>query len=558
MPIELAFDDATFVAERPADTRLGITLVCTGSELGGCEVELLYWLKAQPRIRLQTLLTAGKVQTVEPPLDAKARPLAARTFTALERIERRRLEHSKPHASFLQVHEPSCAELQQALESIDPDTSTVNTGSPTGQTDLFLVLGDTAVAHRFAAQAREGAIVIDPPVTGRTAERAFFDTLDQIDSLPFRILLLRPGAVHFEVLALGAIPNSRSFVMNQANLQRRALLQLQRVIGNMLRERRRTRREPRRETQKVFDCPPPMPSLGLQARYLLQRLGSSLRKRINRQLGREDLWRVGVMRGKWTQLRQQSFVTLPNPPASLLADPFVYHRNGRDYCFAEALDFRRPRGYIVAYEVGNQDAKLLGTALSEGFHLSFPFLFEYEGQLFMCPEAHESRQIRIYECTDFPLGWRLHSVIMEDVSAADSMLFEWGGRWWMLTNIDTTGISDHCSELHLFHADSPLSVLWTPHPMNPLVTDPEYGRNGGLLREGNRLYRVSQRQGFDSYGLGTAIHEIVSLDEEHYVERRIANISADIAPGAEGTHHLHSDGRLTAFDFRRQERYRES
>ena len=33
--------------------------------------------------------------------------------------------------------------------------------------------------------------------------------------------------------------------------------------------------------------------------------------------------------------------------------------------------------------------------LHEPFHLSFPYLFEHDGALFMCPETSENRDIRI-------------------------------------------------------------------------------------------------------------------------------------------------------------------
>ena len=71
----------------------------------------------------------------------------------------------------------------------------------------------------------------------------------------------------------------------------------------------------------------------------------------------------------------------------------------------------------------------------------------------MCPEARESGQIRIYRCAEFPLKWELQTVIMENVRAADTMLFERRGKWWMLTNLDESGAEDHCSELYLFSSD---------------------------------------------------------------------------------------------------------
>ncbi|MEZ5649530.1 MAG: hypothetical protein R3E87_03165 [Burkholderiaceae bacterium] len=172
----------------------------------------------------------------------------------------------------------------------------------------------------------------------------------------------------------------------------------------------------------------------------------------------------------------------------------------------------------------------------------------------MCPETHERGQIRVYVCTGFPLQWQLHTVLMDSVSAVDTMLFPRDGRWWMLTNLDACGTGDLCSELHLFHAASPLSREWTAHPMNPLIIDPRRARNAGLVRDGARLYRVSQRQGFERYGESVAIHEIEQLDTRRYRERTIRHIEPGIVDGATGTHHLHSTGRITVFDYRLRRR----
>ena len=35
----------------------------------------------------------------------------------------------------------------------------------------------------------------------------------------------------------------------------------------------------------------------------------------------------------------------------------------------------------------------------------------------MIPESHQSKDIRIYKCTKFPLKWKLHGILMKNVSA---------------------------------------------------------------------------------------------------------------------------------------------
>jgi hypothetical protein len=167
----------------------------------------------------------------------------------------------------------------------------------------------------------------------------------------------------------------------------------------------------------------------------------------------------------------------------------------------------------------------------------------------MCPETSESRDIRIYKCLDFPLHWKLEKIIMKDISAADTMLFERGGKWWMLTNVDPAQWGDFSLELCVFSANSPLDEQWRPHPANPLFIDASRGRNGGIVKEGDRLYRVAQGQGFNMYGKRTSVNEIVRLNEEAYEEKCVQVNSPTFRRGISGTHHMHSNGRMTAFDF---------
>ena len=219
------------------------------------------------------------------------------------------------------------------------------------------------------------------------------------------------------------------------------------------------------------------------------------------------------------------------------------------FCFVEDYDFDKAKGDIAVYRLAGGQQERLGLALSEPFHLSFPFMFQHEGRNYMCPETSESRSVRVYEASNYPLGWRLKATLMQDIATADSMLFEWQGKWWMLTNTDSAGSGDFCSELSIFHADSPFSTNWTPHPLNPILLDSRHARNAGLLRDGDTLYRVCQRHGFDRYGAGFAIHQIVRLDETGYEETCVQSVSPSFMPDIVGCHHLHSDGGHTVFDY---------
>jgi hypothetical protein len=290
--------------------------------------------------------------------------------------------------------------------------------------------------------------------------------------------------------------------------------------------------------------------------YVARLLYAAFQKRWLRLLGIGNRWNVGFVCRNWRNAEYFRRIELKNLAFRYLADPFLIERAGRHYCFMEELDDRTKRGSIVVYEIARDGAARIGIALKERFHLSFPYLFEYDEQLYMCPECSESRSIRIYKCIEFPLKWELAATAMQNVSAADTMIFRKNDRWWMLTNIDPSNLGDHCSELFVFSAASPLSTSWLPHPHNPVVVDASRARNAGILRDGETYFRCSQEQAFDFYGKRLRINEIVKLTETDFVERCVTVVHPSFGPGILGTHHLHGIDSITAFDFLTRSRMR--
>ena len=296
------------------------------------------------------------------------------------------------------------------------------------------------------------------------------------------------------------------------------------------------------------------PRAGEIARYLLRRASRSVAARLRDKLHVRERWGVCFVKSDWPDAAFWRGRRIATPPGRFLADPFVATREGRTCVFVEDYSYSASKGRITAFELGEPEPRELGVALEEDFHLSFPFLFEYQGALFMCPESGAARQIRIYRCVQFPLQWQLERIAMSAVSAVDSMIFPHGGLWWLLTNLSEGAAVDHSAELHVFSARDPLNDQWQPHPRNPVRNDPLFGRNAGLLRQRDGLVRVCQSQGFCSYGAGANLMRIVRLDREEFVEQPICQLTPGFLPGAHGTHHLHSNGVYSVWDYKRWER----
>ena len=234
---------------------------------------------------------------------------------------------------------------------------------------------------------------------------------------------------------------------------------------------------------------------------------------------------------------------------------FVVTQDGRTVCFVEDYSFAEGIGSISAIELFSDKKYIeIGSVIKDPFHMSFPYIFRYKDDLFIMPETNESNSIRVYKCDEFPDKWSFHKEIMNGMRAADSMVFEVGGKWWLLTNISDIENGDLHSRLMAFYSDSPLSSNWTPHQLNPIVFDSNIARNGGLLyTENKELVRVRQCQKFDSYGDELSLAKI-NITVDSYSEETIARVTPKFFKNISGCHHIHGINEFTVFDFYRKEK----
>ncbi|MEO9901716.1 hypothetical protein [Nisaea sp.] len=386
----------------------------------------------------------------------------------------------------------------------------------------------------------------------RGSPAGFWEVLHREPSTGFVIQKLSTELDGGDVLFKGHIGTAPFYALNQAKLYRKANIFLHRLLEGI----GRSGSLPDAYPKVPYACPLyRTPTITQQLAYL-GRTGFHLSGKILRWIrGQSQRWSVAyLLGGDWRDAVFRRGVTIKNLPGRYLADPFLIFRDGAHFCFVEDYGYASGKGKISVLGLREGGYDDLGCALQEDFHLSYPYLFEAEGGLYMCPETHEAGDIRLYKCVNFPNRWELHKVIVRDVSAADTSIFRHNGKWWMLTNIDSAGIGDHDSELHVFHADAFDSENWVPHPRNPVVFDSCRARNGGFILDDRGLFRVFQIQGFDTYGQGMGVARIDTLDEEHYRESEICAISPRFFEKLVGTHSLsHSEG-LTVFDFARIER----
>ena len=214
------------------------------------------------------------------------------------------------------------------------------------------------------------------------------------------------------------------------------------------------------------------------------------------------------------------------PPRDVYwADPMAVERAGQLQVLAEEYVYETRRGRIACLTLDEQGRVASNqVALERPYHLSYPFTFEHHGETYMIPETASQRAVELYRCAHWPDRWEFVHALMSGIYAVDSTLLNFNGRWWLFTNVKGDAEASSWDELHIFHADDPLSTNWTPHPLNPVISDVRVARPAGpfFTIEGN-LYRPSQDCS-QRYGYAVNVNRVDTLTESAYAEILIEKV----------------------------------
>ena len=213
------------------------------------------------------------------------------------------------------------------------------------------------------------------------------------------------------------------------------------------------------------------------------------------------------------------------PKDRFWADPHIVTIDENYFIFIEEYLYNQSKGHIAAIKMdkeGNYD--YLGKVLEKDYHLSYPFVFEFENIFYMIPETASNNNIEVYKCTDFPKKWEYHGEIMNNINAVDTTIFNYNNKWWMFTGVKENIGGSNSDELFLFYADSPLSNKWKPHPKNPIISDVRQARPAGkIFSSKGHIYRPSQNSS-KFYGYGISINKINKITTTEYEETVITSI----------------------------------
>jgi len=374
----------------------------------------------------------------------------------------------------------------------------------------------------------------------------FWEVYNNSFSTGFIIQKLTEDLDKGDVIARGNIPTASYWQRNNALITYKSINSMINVLKQLSRGELLKVEKDQVYSDKIYY----LPSTKILIKYIFKQLYLMAIRLKTKLLGLSLKWEVRIVESETIEnLLTQPYLCLKHPTGAPLADPFLYKVNGEEFCFVEEID-SSGKGIISAFKIEKSGPKYLGKILEEEFHLSFPFIFEYGNEIYMCPETASIQEIRLYKCIEFPSKWIFEKTLVSGVDAVDSMIICKEGQWFLMTNYCNSNSNDHNSELNILipQKNNPLSETWFRVEHNPVVFDSRSARNGGLVRIEDQLIRVGQIHAKGFYGYGISINEIIKIEKNLYIEKKVDTITPSKIKDIKGIHHLSKTNRLIAYD----------
>ncbi len=244
-----------------------------------------------------------------------------------------------------------------------------------------------------------------------------------------------------------------------------------------------------------------------------------------------------------------SFKEILPPKDRIWADPFFIEKNGEYHIYIEELLVKEGKGFISHFTIGNDgNYTKPQKIIEEDYHMSYPYLFEDSGSLYMIPETNNNRTISLYRCVEFPLKWEFEMHLLEDIDANDSSIIYKDNKYWIFTNVRTNNYMSCDDELHIYYSENLLSKSWVPHIQNSVVSDVRFSRPAGqfFLHEGN-LIRPAQNCS-KHYGYGLNFQRVDKISPNEYSELEYEKVIPDWNIRIKSVHTFNKMNRLTIID----------
>lgn len=223
-----------------------------------------------------------------------------------------------------------------------------------------------------------------------------------------------------------------------------------------------------------------------------------------------ESWNVAWRKKKCGSIFKDSqtpFNIINNEFTFWAADPFLFEYNDDIFIFAELYDYvKRLGGIGYCKWTGNGFSKW-EKVITEPYHLSYPFIFEKDGQIYIMPETGADHSLYLYQAVQFPNKWEKLDPLRSNVKYGDTTPFEWNGHRYALT-YDIEDINNY------------KLILLDFEDGNDITLDLCYSylrRPAGKVFSINNIYFRPAQNCANDYGEGLIFYQY-RIDQNRYTE----------------------------------------
>lgn len=298
-----------------------------------------------------------------------------------------------------------------------------------------------------------------------------------------------------------------------------------------------------------------LPNLNIVFKYLFKFYSKLLNKFIqllsHKFFGkRYNCWTLFIGKGDFLESTLFRLKPVRLPKNEFWADPFILNHNNKNYIFFENYEYNLKKGKISCGIIENNELINIEDVLVKDYHLSFPYIFKENGEIYLLPETNANNQLELYKCVSFPNKWELHSTAFEGEKVADAFFYnDSKSQKWLFVNkqVDLNSIMNN--ELYIYKVDDVDLKNIKPHKNNPVIINSKSARNAGsIFNYNNEVYRPSQANIEGVYGRALNINKIEKLNINEYIETNITTIYPNFHNGLISTHHLSQKDGLFVID----------
>jgi hypothetical protein len=299
--------------------------------------------------------------------------------------------------------------------------------------------------------------------------------------------------------------------------------------------------EPSKTNAEIYKAPPNTIMLKFVFKLFVNKI-----KFHYQELFKPEEWNIAVAEIDDNGFKKPKWHNQPKR-GKFYADPFGFEYNNKIHILFENYNYSTRKGVISQTVFSNNKFSKIKSVLEEDFHLSYPYIFKYNDEIFCIPETVAANQIRLYKFDKKNEKLIFEKVLIPDFAGVDPTIVKFNGKWWLFTTLK------ECSntELFIFFSDNLFSDF-LPHHSNPVKIDIKSSRPGGVpIIKNNILFRISQNSS-ETYGQNIIINKITELSENKFKEELVNTIMPDkLSTYNKGLHTYSQAGKLIIMDGKR-------